>query len=80
MRIQVRRPNSPWGWLELVPLVLLALVLLLFGLAFSVLVLLVSPILVWWQRRKGPPGAPQGQKAAGKVIEVEYTVKEERAE
>ena len=50
-------------------------------LATGLPLLLVSPILVWWQRRKGPTArAPQDQEVSGKVIEVEYTVKEDRAE
>jgi len=81
VRVEVRKPDSLWGWLALIPLVMLGMILMLFGLALAILLLLVSPILVWWQRRKGPTArAPQDHEAIGKVIDVDYTVKEERAE
>jgi uncharacterized protein (DUF58 family) len=75
--IDIRRPQSPWQWLALLPAIAIGLVMMLFGLALALLFLLAAPIIAWWQRRKGGPRAPRPPAGRPRVIDVDdYDVRD----
>jgi uncharacterized iron-regulated membrane protein len=60
----------------LLPLIAIGAIVAVFGMAFALLFLLAAPLVVWWQRRKGPR-APRPPADRPRVIDVDdYEIKE----
>lgn len=74
MRIRIeRRPRTLAEWIALVPLVILGLFVLVFSLAFALLLLLCSPVIAWWHGRQRRARGPR-------TIDVEYEIRETPSE
>lgn len=67
MRIEVRKPQSVWDYLVLVPVMVVGALLMVIGLVAGFLLLLAMPAIVWWKRR-------QQRHAGPRVIDAEFTV------
>jgi uncharacterized iron-regulated membrane protein len=74
------------GGLVLIGALLMGAVILAFVLGFALIFGIVIWVRVWWLRRKmlrardaqAPPGSQSTHSESGRVIEVEYTVVDER--
>ncbi len=60
--------------------VLLGAVVLAFFVGLAILAWLVLSIRLWWLRRRMRPGGTGPAAQRGDIVEVEYTVVEERSE
>jgi len=88
MEMQFRSPRNPLEWVVTVLVfgVVLALAVALSAVVIVVIgiAIILGPIISWWRARKGPPPnppgggpPPEGEPPSGRVLDVDFEVKED---